>query len=60
MLTKTNLKEQIKSFPDEFSIDELMERLLLVEKIERGIEQSKKNQVLPDAQLDEKIQKWFK
>lgn len=33
MLTKSKLIEQIESFPEEFSIDELVERLILAEEI---------------------------
>ena len=42
MLTKTNLIKQIDKLPEEFSIDELVERLILIEKIERGLDQSEK------------------
>lgn len=41
MLTKTIVKEQIEKFPEEFSIDELMERLILLEKIERATSNQK-------------------
>lgn len=37
MPTKTKLKEQNENFPEEFSIDELVQRLILIEKIEVGI-----------------------
>ncbi len=33
MITKRKLKEQIDSFPEQFSIDDLIERLILVEKL---------------------------
>ena len=60
MITKNKLKEQIESFPEKFSIDELIERLILVEKIENGIEQSKKDEVLDESQFNEEIKTWFK
>ncbi len=60
MLTKSKLKEQIESFPEEFSIDELVERLILVEKIDRGNQQSEKGEVITDSELDNEIEKWFK
>jgi len=59
MITKTKLKEQIESFPEEFSIDELIDRLLFIEKVERGIEQSKKGEVISEEELDKEIKKWF-
>jgi hypothetical protein len=36
MVTKAKLKEQIDYFPEKFSIDVLIDRLLLIEKTERG------------------------
>jgi len=60
MVTKTILKQQLEKFPEEFSIDELVERLILIEKINKGIEQSKNNEVISDEQLDHEIEEWFK
>ncbi|MBS9460819.1 MAG: hypothetical protein AAF348_02725 [Bacteroidota bacterium] len=60
MLTKQKLKEHIEFFPDEFSLDELVERLIFIEKIERGEKQSLENDVTEHAQLDKEIEKWFK
>lgn len=55
MLTKTLLKEQLEKLPEEFSIDELVERLVLIEKIERGIVQSDRGEVIADADLSENL-----
>ena len=60
MLTKSKLREQIETFPEEFSIDELVERLILVEKIDRGNKQSEKGEVISESELDNEIEKWFK
>ena len=60
MITKTKLKEQIEKFPEEFSLDELIERLILIEKIEKGNKQSENQEVISDENLDKEIEKWFK
>jgi hypothetical protein len=59
MITKTKLKEQIDSFPEQFSIDDLIERLILVEKIEKGKIQSEDGEVLSESDFDKEIDKWF-
>jgi len=59
MITKTKLKEQIDNFPDQFSIDELIERLILVEKIENGKTQSENDEILSESEFDKEINKWF-
>ena len=60
MLTKDKVLETIGGFPDEFSIDELIERLIFLEKVERGIRQSEKGDTISEEQLDQEMKKWFK
>jgi len=59
MLTKTKLKEQIETFPEEFSLDELIDRLIVIEKIEKGNDQSEKDITISESELDKEIEKWF-
>ncbi len=60
MLTKSKVKEQIELLPEEFSIDELVNRLILMEKIERAEKQSQKGEVLSEEELDQEMAKCFK
>lgn len=60
MLTKEILQEQLLHLPETFSVDQLMERLILVDKIEKGIRQSKNNESITEEDLDLEIEKWFK
>lgn len=59
MISKTKLMEKIDSFPEEFSIDYLIERLNLVEKIEKGKTQSIKNEVISESEFDKEMNQWF-
>ena len=59
MLTKTKLIEQIKILPSEFSIDELIDRLIVMEKVELGDKQSENGNVLTEAEMDNEITTWF-
>ena len=60
MITKTRLQKQIEKFLDEFSIDELVEKLIFIEKVELGVKQSEKGGVITENELDNEIEKWFK
>jgi len=60
MLTKSKLKEQIKLLPEKFSIDELFDRLILIEKIEIGEKQSINKEVISEDEFNKEIEKWFK
>ncbi len=59
MITKTKLKRQIKNLPEEFSIDELVEKLILIEKIENGEKQSLNRETISEVELESEINKWF-
>jgi hypothetical protein len=60
MLTKTKIKEVIENFPEEISIDDFIDKLILVEKTERGLQQSMNGIVISEEELDLEIEKWFK
>lgn len=60
MITKELLKNQIEHFPDNFSIDDLVDRLIFIEKLENRILESKNNKTITEDELSEEISKWFK
>ncbi len=59
MLTKARLKKEIEKFPEEFTLDELIEKLLIIEKIDKGEKQSKNGETISEEELDKEIEKWF-
>lgn len=59
MLTKDKLLETIKQLPDSFSVDEIIDRVLLLDKIETGLQQSKNEQITPDEEIDRKLPEWL-
>lgn len=59
MLTKTLLKAQLESFPEHFSLDDLVERLILLEKVELGSKQSKEGDIISEQQMEKEINQWF-
>ncbi len=60
MLKREKIIESLKKLPEQVSLDEVLDRIILLDKIETGLEQSKKGQITPDDQLDEKLPKWLK
>ncbi len=59
MLTIEKLIETIQKFPDSFSVDDLFERIIVVQKIEIRLEQSKSSQVHTTAEARERLKKWL-
>ena len=51
MLTKIKLRAEIEKFPEEFSIDELVERLIIIEKVENGLKQSEQGDIISEEVL---------
>ena len=60
MIIKEELKTQLESMPEQFTLDELVERLILLEKIQKGLDESSRNEVLSEEEVDERVNSWFK
>ena len=60
MLTKKRVLESIKDLPETFSADELIDRIILLQKIEIGLKQSAAGQTHSTAQAKLKLKKWLK
>jgi hypothetical protein len=58
MLTKERLKKTIKSLPDSFTIDELIDQLIFIEKVEEGLKQSEDGKVVSNEEVRQIIDKW--
>ncbi len=59
MITKAKLSKQIEDLPEEFTIDELIEKLLFIEKVERGLTQSDNGELIAEDELSKEVGKWF-
>jgi hypothetical protein len=60
MLTKQNVLKTINSLPDKFSLEEVIDRLLLIQKIEIGIDQAEKGKTISTSEAKKKLKKWLK
>jgi predicted transcriptional regulator len=62
MITKEKIIEAIKAMPeDRFEdIDILLERLVILEKVERGMKDIEDGNVLSHEEMKNKIDSWFK
>ncbi|HEV8590618.1 MAG TPA: hypothetical protein VGQ55_00840 [Pyrinomonadaceae bacterium] len=60
MTTKELVIEAVKSLPEDAAIEDAMERLFVLAKIERGIEQADAGQTLSNDDLKQRLAKWLK
>lgn len=58
MLTKDKLRKSIDNLPDSFSIDELIDQLIFIEKVEEGIVESEEGKVVSNEDIKSMIDKW--
>ena len=59
MLLKSRVLETVETFDNEVNIDELMERLIIIEKIEKANMQSLNGEVVSHQELKTEVKTWF-
>ena len=60
MTTKEKIIQAVQTLPDDTSIEDAMERLLLLAKVERGIQQADAGELIPHDQVKARMAKWLK
>jgi len=60
MSTKDIVLEAVRTLPEDANIEDAMERLLVIAKIERGIEQAEKSETLSHEEVRQRVSKWLK
>lgn len=59
MNRNSKVLEAIKQLPEDFSIEELLDKMKLLEKIEISLALSEKKQLISDEELNIEIAEWF-
>lgn len=59
-MKKTTVMNTISTLPKEFSLDDLIEKLLVIDKIEEGMKDIKEGRVISHEKLKKEIKKWLK
>ena len=60
MTTKEEAVRAVQGLPDDASIEDAMERLLYIAKIERGIQQADAGQTIPHERVRDRMAKWLR
>ena len=60
MINKKQLIDTINELPNKFSAEEIIDRIILMQKIDLGLEQSKSGKVLTESDARKKLKKWLK
>jgi predicted transcriptional regulator len=61
MLTKEKIKETLDTLPDEnLALEEVIERLILLDKVEKGLRDIEEGNVHSTEEIRKKLDKWLK
>ena len=60
MTSKEKILKAVQELPSNTSIEDIMERLYLLYKIERGIEQADAGKKISQEEAKEQMKKWLK
>jgi hypothetical protein len=59
-MKKAAVISALNEFPKEFNLDDLVEQLIVIEKIEAGLADVKQNKTTSHAEVKKLVKKWRK
>ena len=59
-MTKEKVMTAINDMPQAFDLDLLMEKLVFIEKVEKGLEQLNSGNTLTHEQVKQRVKEWRK
>ena len=60
MLTKENVINTVSKLPDNFSLDEIVDKLIFIDKVQKGMDDSLANNVYSKEEAKKRLSKWSK
>ncbi len=60
MITKTQLINSLDVLPENLTLDQVIDHILFVEKVQKGLADSEKGLVSTKNEAKEKLKKWLK
>ena len=60
MLTKDKIKKSIDSLPDNLTVDQVIDKIIMLDKIEQGLRDVEAGNVYTTEEVKTKLSKWLK
>jgi predicted transcriptional regulator len=60
MITKTHLLSTFDKLPENLTIDQVIDHIIFVEKVQKGLEDSENGRVYTTEEARKKLNKWLK
>jgi hypothetical protein len=58
-MTKNQVVDSLKNFLEKFSVEDLIERLIFIEKVKEGLMQSKNGETVSMKDAKKRLHKWL-
>jgi predicted transcriptional regulator len=60
MLTKEKIKKSIDTLPDNLTVDQVIDQIIMLDKIEQGLKDVENGNVYSTDEVKEQLNKWLK
>ena len=60
MITKTQIINSLDKLPERLTIDQVVDHLIFVEKVEKGLDDSVNGRINTKEEAKQKLKKWLK
>ena len=60
MLTKDKVKKTVDRLPEEFTVDQIVEQLVILNKIEEGLKDIEEGSIYSTDQVKLELKRWLK
>lgn len=60
MITKTQIQHSLENLPENVSVDQVIDRLIYIEKIQKGLDDSKNGKIKSKEEAKNLLNKWIK
>jgi predicted transcriptional regulator len=57
-MNRDKAMDTVKELPQEFELEDLLEKLVFVQKVEDGLKQLKEGKTVPHEEVKEMVKKW--
>jgi hypothetical protein len=57
-MNKDKAMNKVKELPQEFELEDLLEKLVFAQKMEDGLQQLKEGKTIPHEKVKEMVKKW--
>lgn len=60
MITKTQILSSLEQLPENLTIDRLIDHLIFIQKVEKGLDDSSKGRIHSKDEATQKLNRWLK